>query len=207
MSSDEFRWCKNANDKINARKCISKDDDDDDTSCWKDAGDASYTFLNVYHIDKNDDDDDKYDDQISVINIHKHRKRDSRNNSNYYYDNNSTNSAAAAVTSTCHHHQQQRQRHTSMCCRNYQIVNLCFIIMLYVICNIFVTSVNCDELMDKTGARGHYTHTWAVHIPGGETVARLVADDHGMIFRGKVSVYSFFIFATIKYLHMWIDFC
>jgi hypothetical protein len=70
--------------------------------------------------------------------------------------------------------------------------------MLHVLCNFLVTSVNCDELMESVGARGHFTHTWAVHIPGGEDVAKSVADDHGMIFRGRVStIFILFLIAKL----------
>jgi hypothetical protein len=66
---------------------------------------------------------------------------------------------------------------------------LCVVIALHiiVICNGLVTSVNCDELLDAVGSRGHYVNTFAVHIPGGEAIARSVADDHGFHFRGRVS--------------------
>ncbi|XP_070490014.1 furin-like protease kpc-1 isoform X2 [Chironomus tepperi] len=186
MSNDEVRWCDNEkkNDRID--------------STTSDNVNASYTFLSVYHINNNnivnDDKCNNDDDQISVINIHKHRnihiKRDSRHNYNFYDDYD--NSTVSATRSTCQHHHShpkhdQHQKHSSTYSRKYyQIVNVCFIIMLHVLCNFLVTSVNCDELMESVGARGHFTHTWAVHIPGGEDVAKLVAEDHGMIFRGRI---------------------
>lgn len=36
---------------------------------------------------------------------------------------------------------------------------------------------------------GHYTHTWAVHIPNGDenNTANAVAKDHGFVNTGKVS--------------------
>ncbi|XP_036233040.2 furin-like protease 1 [Bactrocera oleae] len=40
---------------------------------------------------------------------------------------------------------------------------------------------------DKDGATGHYTHTWAVHIPNGDDdVADQVARDHGFVNMGKI---------------------
>lgn len=39
----------------------------------------------------------------------------------------------------------------------------------------------------NSSSKGHYTHTWAVHIPGGETVADKIAADHGFVNQGKVS--------------------
>lgn len=60
-------------------------------------------------------------------------------------------------------------------------------IVLHLICNGLVINVNCDELFDSVGARGHFTHTWAVQIKGGDEIAERVAADHGMYLRGKVS--------------------
>lgn len=172
MSNDEVRWCDNDenNEELRA-KCTDNASRSNDVN-------VSYTLLPVYHIEHRHD---NYadDDQISVINIHRHRNihinRDSRNKVYNNYDNSA---------SSCHH--QRRQRGISR--SYYQIVNVCLIMCLL---HVFVTSVACDELMDSTGARGHFTHTWAVHIPGGEEVAKAVADEHGMIFRGKVSAELF----------------
>lgn len=186
MSNDEARWCDNEETKHVHSDCI-------DGTAHNDVN-ASYTFLPVYHINSSGSSSND-DDQISIINIHKHRniriKRDSRNNYNNFYDV-TTDSIEPA---SCYHHHQETHHHSSRKSSNprscYQIINVCLIVMLYVVCNFLVTSVNCDELMDAAGARGHFTHTWAVHIPGGERVARMVADDHGMILRGKVSRCSF----------------
>ena len=70
---------------------------------------------------------------------------------------------------------------------NHRLVYLYLILIVNIICNKFVISVNCDELMETVGARGHFTPTWAVHIPDGDEVAAHVAADHGMVIRGKVS--------------------
>jgi hypothetical protein len=184
MSNDEVRWCEN--------ECENDMHDNHHSGACSD--DESYIKLPVYHIDtheasavatttttttiKNDYVDDD-DDQISVINIHKHRKllnRDSRHKSKDF-------ATTASDSAKSHRHSLKLSR------KYYQFINVCFnVIVLHVfLCNIFVTSVNCDELMESVGARGHFTHTWAVHIPGGESVARQVADDHEMNFRGKVS--------------------
>lgn len=49
--------------------------------------------------------------------------------------------------------------------------------------------------------KGHYTHTWAVHIPGGETVADKIAADHGFVNQGKVSKSAmFFLLKSIYQL-------
>lgn len=184
MSSDEVRLCENEETKAFYNT---------DSTTTSRIVNTAHTLHPVHHIDSNDDDDD----QISIINnIHKHRnihiKRDSRSNYNFYHHYHNTTDK-----STCHHQEENRQQHhisSKIFFRNYyQIVNVCLIVMLYVSCNFFITSVNCDELMESVGARGHYTHTWAVHIPGGERVAKMVADDHGMILRGKVSEHIFFI--------------
>lgn len=152
MSNDEVRWCDN--------------DNEDESIDAADVND-SYTFRSVYHIKEDDD-------QISVINIHKHRnvrlKRDSRRND-------TVDSTPLLLSS--------QQQSSSPKCLNSSLC-LITVILLHLLCN-FVSNVNCDESMDAVGARGHYTHTWAVHIPGGERVAREVADEHGMNFRGKVS--------------------
>lgn len=71
--------------------------------------------------------------------------------------------------------------------KRLRLINVCLIVLIHLICNEFVSSVSGDELLDAPGARGHFTHTWAVHIPGGAEVAQQVADDHGMHFRGMVS--------------------
>uniref|UniRef100_A0A034VHS7 furin n=1 Tax=Bactrocera dorsalis TaxID=27457 RepID=A0A034VHS7_BACDO len=44
-----------------------------------------------------------------------------------------------------------------------------------------------DSGTDSEGAAGHYTHTWAVHIPSGDDgVADQVARDHGFVNMGKI---------------------
>lgn len=40
----------------------------------------------------------------------------------------------------------------------------------------------------RTEDLGHFTSTWAVHIPGGKEKANLVARDHGFINLGEVSL-------------------
>lgn len=80
----------------------------------------------------------------------------------------------------------------------YQLIVL--YLVLNIICNnLLLTTllpcVSADELMDAPGARGHYTPTWAVHIPGGDHIAQQVADDHGYVLLGKVGDEQFkFIF-------------
>lgn len=149
MSNDEVRWCDNDNDE---RESI-------DASRAND----SYTFLSVYHIEEDND------DQISVINIHKHRNVRLKRDSRHYITVDST-SLTQSSSPKC--------LNRSLC--------LITVILLHILCN-FVINVNCDESLEAVGARGHFTHTWAVHIPGGERVARDVAEEHGMILRGKVS--------------------
>lgn len=52
---------------------------------------------------------------------------------------------------------------------------------------------------DKDSATGHYTHTWAVHIPSGDDdVADQVARDHGFVNMGKVSEHAIPISQGIK---------
>lgn len=96
---------------------------------------------------------------------------------------NSTTSSSNKNTSNNYHNPST----TSILKTNHRLVYLYLIVIVNVICNKFVISVNCDELMETVGARGHFTPTWAVHIPDGDEVAARVAADHGMVIRGKVS--------------------
>lgn len=50
-----------------------------------------------------------------------------------------------------------------------------------------VNLVSADERMDRSGAGGHFTQTWAVHIPGGADEAQRIAEEHGFVNLGKVS--------------------
>lgn len=43
-----------------------------------------------------------------------------------------------------------------------------------------------DDFPSSPDGHRHFTPTWAVHIPGGETVANLVAAEHGFTNYGKV---------------------
>ena len=94
-----------------------------------------------------------------------------------------TNTTSSKNTSNNYHNPST----TSILKTNHRLVYLYLIVIVNVICNKFVISVNCDELMETVGARGHFTPTWAVHIPDGDEVAARVAADHGMVIRGKVS--------------------
>lgn len=90
-----------------------------------------------------------------------------------------------AKRNNIHHHQHSSTIKSS---RSYRLIN-CFLViaLLHMISNKFVTSVNCDELLDSVAARGHFTQFWAVQIPGGDEVAQQVAQHHGMELKGKVS--------------------
>jgi Peptidase S8 pro-domain len=144
---------------------------------------ALYTLLPINHkhaASMCDDDDDN----VSV-NFRQHRNR---NRINRDISCVRRRKCSEDAKGTCNHHQQQQQHSSTIkSSRSYRLINLCLVIAFHMICNEFVTSVNCDELLDSVGARGHYTHTWAVHIPGGDEVAQQVAADHGMNLRGKVN--------------------
>jgi Peptidase S8 pro-domain len=166
MSNDEVRWCKNDNDDDGSEYERIHASHENDVN-------NSYTFLPVHRQTKQRGKDFSYDDQISVINI--------RNKHSNYRDS---------------RHKFSVERHTSalrgsgrqflrIYSRNFCLLTT--FVLLHVLGNLLVSSVSCDELIDAVGARNHYTHTWAVHIPGGEDVARQVANEHGMNFRGKVS--------------------
>lgn len=163
MSNDEVRWCEN--DGIECERIHASNENDVNDS---------YTFLPVsQRHTRQRGKDFSYDDQISVINIrNKHSNyRDSRNKL-------SVERHASALTGS-------GRQFLRIYSRNFCLLTT--LVLLHVLGNLLVSSVSCDELIDAVGARNHYTHTWAVHIPGGEDVARQVANEHGMNFRGKVS--------------------
>lgn len=57
-------------------------------------------------------------------------------------------------------------------------------------------------LMFLEAVLGHYTPTWAVHVPDGQDAADAVARDHGFINLGKVRVkYIFYSVNDIVRLH------
>lgn len=62
-----------------------------------------------------------------------------------------------------------------------------FVLLWLVFCVMSVRLVNGDERMDKPIESGHYTSTWAVHVPEGPEVANQIAAEHGFINLGKVS--------------------
>lgn len=160
MSDDGYRWCKEDN-------------------CYEHVAD-SYTLLPVHH---------KHASSKFVIthvvepfsrnlicNLRQHRNCNRINR-----DISDIRTCSDDSGQTCKHSTTQKSR------RSHRLINLCVMIMIHVLCNQLVTSVNCDELLESVGARGHFTHTWAVHILGGDEVAKQVANDHGMYLRGKVS--------------------
>lgn len=99
-------------------------------------------------------------------------------------------------------HNHSSPTHTSQKqSKSYRLLNVILVIALHLICVELVTGVSCDELNDSVGSRGHFTHTWAVHVPGGDEVAESVAADHDMYLRGKVS--SMMIRYLCLALQMW----
>ncbi|XP_059621906.1 furin-like protease 1 [Phlebotomus argentipes] len=72
------------------------------------------------------------------------------------------------------------------------------IVVLLLVINCNVSTVKCASTSGLSGGNdwdidllsemthGHYTPTWAVHIPGGETEADLVAAEHGFVNMGKI---------------------
>lgn len=61
-----------------------------------------------------------------------------------------------------------------------------YLLIGVILCSQLVISVRGSD-MESIGGRGHYTPTWAVHIPEGDVVAQNVANEHGMVIVGKVS--------------------
>jgi hypothetical protein len=141
---------------------------------------ALYTLLPVHHKRAPLRCARSYEYDVRYSNFRQHRRdRINRDISHLRRDKCSEDSGKASSNPITH---------ASLKCRtSYRLLNICLILLLNVICNQFVTYVNCDELYNSVGARGHFTHTWALHIPGGEQVAEEVAADHGMYLRGKVS--------------------
>lgn len=164
MSDDGIRWCK-------------KDESGNTV--------ASYTLLPVYHKQALSKCALTHVDEApSEIFTQKYLRR--------HRNCNRINRDISDIRRTCSDNSERECNHSTIHsspvkCSSIRLLNLCLIIVLHLICNELVSSVNCDELLDSVGARGHFTHTWAVHIPGGDEVAKKVADDHGMELRGKVS--------------------
>lgn len=160
--SDDGIWCKK--DKSIRRAVV-----------------ASYTLLpiNHKHASSKCADDRSSVNFIQNLRQHRNRKRinrDIRNIRRTCSDSNDSDDDSFTHTSSLQYS------------RSHRLLSVCLILALHIICNEFVTSVNCDELIDSAGARsGHFTHTWAVHIPGGDEEAERVAHDHDMYLRGKVS--------------------
>lgn len=165
MSDDGIRWCKK--------------DESGNTA-------ALYTFLPVYHKEAASRCARKHvagrpSEILTHTNLRQHRNC------------NRINRDISVIRRTCSDNSERECNHSTIhsspvkCSSSFRLLNLCLMIVLHLICNGLVTSVNCDELLDSVGARGHFTHTWAVHIPGGDEVAEQVAADHGMNLRGKVS--------------------
>lgn len=150
-----------------ARWCESEDEN----------GSAFYTFLPINHklaASTSCDDDD------ASVNFKQNLRSRINRNRDISCVRETTNCSDEAKGTLDHHKNSSRSR------RSLRLINLCLTTFL-LICNVLVTSVDCDELLDAVGSRGHYTHTWGLQILGGEEVARQVATDHEMHFRGKVS--------------------
>lgn len=68
-----------------------------------------------------------------------------------------------------------------------------FILQIFIVFqisfNFFVTTVSCDDTSEYLNSNGHYTRTWAVHIEGGDELAKAVAKDHNMLLKGKVRIF------------------
>lgn len=157
---------------------------------------ALYTLLPINHKHAASICDDVSVNFMQNLRQHRNRNRINRNRDISCVRKKCSEDAKG----TCNHHQHSSTLKSS---RSYRLINLVIVIALHMICNEFVTSVNCDELLDSVGARGHFTHTWAVHVPGGDEVAQQVAADHGMYLRGKVSRLKLFVVTNHK-ITMWI---
>lgn len=88
--------------------------------------------------------------------------------------------AAPAMTTTARFSRQYSS--------NVLYIVLC---LLFCINNVVIVSCGNNESVtvydDTIGMRGHFTPTWAVHIPEGAVVANQVAAEHGFVNQGQVS--------------------
>lgn len=66
-----------------------------------------------------------------------------------------------------------------------------WLLLLAVNCVLLLSAVNgtaaAGLAAEAEHSGGHYTHTWAVHIPGGDAVADQIAAEQGFVNQGKVS--------------------
>ena len=162
MSDDGIQWCK-------------KDDSGNHA--------FSYTLLPIYQKSASSGCvRARNDDRFSVNFMQKLRQHRNRINRDISLVRGTCSDDSEL---TCNQHLTSSS-HSSSLFKRYRFLNVCLVILVHLLCNEFVTSVSCDELFDAVGARGHYTHQWAVHIPGGDEVAQQVATDHDMFLRGKV---------------------
>ncbi|CRL05005.1 CLUMA_CG018231, isoform A [Clunio marinus] len=160
MSDDVIQWCKKDEHK---------------------RASASYTLLPIHHASS--ESSHAQDDRLSLKFTQKLRQHRNRYKINRdIRDVRRTCSDSVESERTC----VSSFTHPLRFSKSYRLLNLCLMLLLHIICNEFITRVNCDELYDIEGARGHYTHTWAVHIPGGDEIAAKVAEDHNMHLRGKI---------------------
>lgn len=157
MSDDGIRWCKTDESDI-----------------------ASYTLLPITHRNTSSKCARRSAHNGDVLNLRQHRNHNRTNR-----DIRSIRTRSDSDGSVRHSDNSHSSPSAVRCSKSYLYLNICLVLALHIICNEFVTSVNCDELSD---AVGHFTHTWAVHIPGGDAVAAQVAADHDMHLRGKVSL-------------------
>lgn len=160
-------------------RCKKHNDDDDDVASYTllslDAKNASSRFAQR-----------NIDDRFSVNflqHLRQHRNRSRINRDIRQIRRKCSDSNDDSDQAHNHSSPHASQKYS----KSYRLLNVCLIIVLHLICSEFVTSVDCDELYDSVGARGHFTHTWAVHVPGGDEMAERVAADHDMYLRGKVS--------------------
>lgn len=173
MSEDVTRWCKK--DKP-----------------------ASYTLLSIHHSSSK-----------SVIANGEHLSVNVKQNLRQYLNRSRINRDIRNINRTCSDSDdfERESNHSFMhwssqrCGKSYRLLNIWLIIVLYIMCNELITSVSCDELNESVGTRGHFTHTWAVHIPGGDEIAEKVATDHDMYLRGKVSQ-NITTYANLYYVAM-----
>lgn len=76
-------------------------------------------------------------------------------------------------------------------------------LVVSVVAIVFSVSITANDVVDHNAAAGgHYTHQWAVHIPGGHHVADQIAAAHGFVNMGKVSAIHVVVCFEVKLFGM-----
>lgn len=105
-------------------------------------------------------------------------------------------SSTAAIES-CH------QPFLSATRKYYRFLSVELVTIVFILnCSNFLTCATAAVIDSVDFSKGgYYTHTWAVHIPNGDEEADQVAQDHGFVNLGKVSVFHFIEYLSNNILY------